>query len=101
MECPKCKTPNGDAEQFCRRCHATLLFKCPSCAGTQRHGGTCDKCGVDFAKYGAMLVAQEQTRVSSEREKQVEKAAIWKQIILLPITGGYSLIRFFLSRSRA
>ncbi len=68
---------------------------------TQRHGGTCDKCGVDFAKYGAMLVAQEQTRVSSEREKQVEKAAIWKQIILLPITGGYSLIRFFLSRSRA
>ena len=48
-----------------------------------------------------MLVAQEKTRVSSEREKKVEKAAIWKQILLLPITGGYSLIRFLLSRSRA
>lgn len=93
--------PNGDTERFCRRCHATLLFKCPSCGATQRHGGTCDKCGVDFAKYAFMLVAQEQTRVSNEREKQVEKAAIWKQIILLPITGGYSLIRFFLNRSRA
>lgn len=48
-----------------------------------------------------MLVAQEQTRVSSEREKRIEKAAIWKQIVLLPITGGYSLIRFLLNRSRA
>ena len=101
MECPKCKAPNGDAEQFCRRCHATLLFKCPSCAATQRHGGTCDKCGVDFAKYAFMLVAQEKTRATAEREKMVEKAGIWKQIILLPITGGYSLIRFFLHRDRA
>ncbi|MHB8484418.1 MAG: hypothetical protein ACYDCM_01615 [Candidatus Acidiferrales bacterium] len=48
-----------------------------------------------------MLVAQEKIRATTEREKQVEKAAIWKQIILLPITGGYSLIRFLLSRSRA
>lgn len=48
-----------------------------------------------------MLVAQEKTRVSSEREKSVERAAVWKQIILLPITGGYSLIRFFLHRDRA
>lgn len=48
-----------------------------------------------------MLVAQGKTRVSSEREKMVEKAALWKQLLLLPITGGYSLIRFLLSRSRA
>ncbi|HLJ42246.1 MAG TPA: hypothetical protein VKT50_12230 [Candidatus Acidoferrales bacterium] len=48
-----------------------------------------------------MLVAQEQTRTAAEREKKVEKAAMWKQIILLPITGGYSLIRFLLNRSRA
>ena len=101
MECPKCKTVNGDAETFCRRCHATVLFRCPSCAATQRHGGKCGKCGIDFAKYAFMLMAQEKTRITSEREKAVEKAAIWKQIILLPITGGYSLIRFFLSRDRA
>ena len=48
-----------------------------------------------------MLVAQEKTRATSEREKSVERAAMWKQIILLPITGGYSLIRFLLNRSRA
>lgn len=48
-----------------------------------------------------MLVAQEKNRTTSEREKMVEKAGIWKQIILLPITGGYSLIRFFLHRGRA
>ncbi|MGH9728396.1 MAG: hypothetical protein ACRD33_04315 [Candidatus Acidiferrales bacterium] len=101
MQCPKCKTASGDAERFCRRCHTTLLYKCPACTATQRHGGTCDKCGVDFAKYGAMLIVQEQSRTKLEREKMVEKAAIWKQILLLPVTGGYSLIRFFLNRGRA
>lgn len=100
MECPKCKTANGDAERFCLRCHTTLLFKCPACAAAQRHGGKCDKCGVDFTKYAYMIVAQEQTRASREREKIRDKASVWKQIILLPITGGYSLIRFFLHRDR-
>lgn len=98
MECPKCKTVNPDTTQFCKRCHATLLYKCPSCGAAQRHGGTCDKCGVDFAKYAAMLVAQEQTRVTGERERVREHASIWKQAFLLPVTGGYSLIKFFMRR---
>lgn len=98
MECPKCKTANSDVAQFCSRCHATLLYKCPSCSETQRHGGTCDKCGVDFAKYAAMLVAQEEIRASLDREKKREHVSVWKQAILLPITGGYSLMKFLLRR---
>lgn len=76
----------------------TLLYKCPSCMATQRHGGTCDKCGVDFAKYAGMLIAQEQNRVQRRRDKMRENASIWKQIILLPVTGGYSLMKFLLRR---
>lgn len=76
----------------------TLLYKCPSCAATQRHGGTCDKCGVDFAKYAAMLITQEEARASTQREKLRSNASIWKQIVLLPVTGGYSLMKFLLRR---
>ena len=99
MECPKCKAANSDAAQFCTRCHMTLLYKCPSCGATQRHGGKCDACGVDFAKFAAMLIAQEQTRVDREHEKAREKAAAWKQLILLPFTGGFSLVKHLLRRS--
>ena len=101
MECPKCKTANSDAEQFCRRCHTTLRYRCPSCGATQRHGGTCDKCGIDFAKYAAMMIAHEQARAAREHEKVQEHVSVWKQVFLLPVTGGYSLIKFFFGRSRA
>lgn len=98
MECPKCKTANADTVQFCSRCHTTLLYRCPSCAAKQRHGGTCDKCGVDFAKYGAMMVAREQIRASQQHQKVRDRASVWRQIFLLPITGGYSLMKFFMRR---
>lgn len=99
MECSKCKTANTDTAQFCTRCHATLLFKCPSCTATQRHGGTCDRCGIDFAKYAAMLVTQEETRAAHQHDKVREHASVWKQIILLPVTGGYSLVKYLLRRN--
>jgi hypothetical protein len=95
MECPKCKTANPDTTQFCKRCHATLLYKCPACGVSQRHGGTCDKCGVDFAKYAAMMIAHEEARAEREHEKVRERAAGWKQAFLLPVTGGFSLVKFF------
>jgi Double zinc ribbon len=101
MECPKCKTANSDTAQFCLRCHATLLYKCPACGASQRHGVKCDTCGVDFAKYAFMLVAQEQIRVDREHDQVRERAATWRQIILLPITGGFSLLRYLFSRSKA
>jgi hypothetical protein len=98
MECTKCKTANSDTAQFCTRCHATLLYKCPSCRASQRHGGTCDKCGIDFSKFAAMLVAQEQMRATRQRDRAREHASIWKQIFLLPVTGGYSLMKYFMRR---
>jgi hypothetical protein len=101
MECPKCKTVNADTEHFCRRCHMTLLYKCPSCGATQRTGGKCDTCGIDFAKYMSMVVAQEQIRANREHERVREHVGIWKQIILLPVTGGFSLIKYFRNRSSA
>jgi hypothetical protein len=99
MECPKCKTANSETERFCKRCHFTLLFNCPACKSSQRHGGKCDKCGVDLAKYAMALASQEQTRAVQSRERKREHAGMWKQILLLPITGGFSLIRYFLRRT--
>ncbi len=101
MECPKCKTQNADTEQFCRRCHATLRYKCPACGASQRHGGTCDQCGIDFAKYALMLVANEKSRSERAHEQMLERNSLWKQALLLPITGGLSLFKFFLGRNRA
>ena len=69
---------------FCTRRHATLLYKCPACAATQRHGGACDKCGVDFAKYAAMLISQESIRAEREREKIRSRAGMLKQGLLAP-----------------
>lgn len=45
-----------------------------------------------------MLIAQEQNRIQHKRDKARESASAWKQIILLPLTGGYSLMRFLLRR---
>ncbi|HEV2287478.1 MAG TPA: zinc ribbon domain-containing protein [Candidatus Acidoferrales bacterium] len=101
MECPKCKAQNPDTEQFCRRCHMTLRYKCPACGVSQRHGGTCDACGVDFAKYALMMVANEKSRSERVHEQSRERGSLWRQVFLLPVTGGFSLIRYFLGRGRA
>lgn len=95
MQCPKCKTENSDVAQFCTRCHTTLRFICPSCRHSQEHGGACDQCGVDFAKYAAMLVAQEQIKVDKQHARVRDRAGLWKQLFLLPITGGFSLLKHF------
>src|ERR1700676_1932145 len=59
VKCPKCGTEVRDIAKFCTRCHSTLRFQCPSCKNEQRHGGTCDKCGIDFLKYiGAVVIAK-------------------------------------------
>jgi hypothetical protein len=43
-------------------------------------------------------VAQEQIRASREHEKVRQNATTWRQIILLPVTGGYSLMKHFLRK---
>jgi PHP family Zn ribbon phosphoesterase len=100
MQCPKCKTENSETLTFCLRCHTPLKYTCPSCKHVQLKGGTCEKCGVDFAKYAAMLIFQAKDTAQAERTKAKGRNAILKQIILLPITGGLSLIKYFVGRAR-
>jgi hypothetical protein len=66
----------------------------------QLHGGKCDRCGVDFAKYGAMLVFRATQQAEVERAKAKERASIFKQIVMIPVTGGLSLLKFVKGRSR-
>ena len=100
MQCPKCKTENSETITYCVRCHAPLKYTCPSCKHVQLQGGKCEKCGVDFAKYAAMLVFRAKDDAQLERAKAKGRAAIWKQILLLPVTGGLSLIKYFVGRAR-
>ncbi len=100
MLCPKCHHDNPGTAQFCIRCHATLRFVCPACKHDQDHGGKCDQCGVDFAKYTAMLIFQAKDTAAQERARTRERASIFKQILLLPVTGGLSLLKFFSDRLR-
>jgi hypothetical protein len=67
----------------------------------QLQGGKCEQCGVDFAKYAAMLVFQAKNEAVSERTKTQERNGVIKQLILLPITGGFSLIKYFRDRVKA
>lgn len=93
MICPKCKQENPEGRQFCSRCHNPLKFVCPTCKNVQDHGGKCDKCGLDFMKYASMMVAQAAVSAEGTRQQVRQRNSIIKQIILLPITGGLSLIK--------
>jgi hypothetical protein len=55
---------------------------------------------VDFAKYAAMLVFRAQETSRREREKLKGRAAIVRQIILLPLTGGLSLLNYLRGKAR-
>jgi len=100
MQCPKCKTENSDALTYCVRCHTPLKYTCPSCKHVQFQGGKCEKCGVDFAKYAAMLVFQTQSNVNAQRAKAKERGSVWKKILLAPLDGGISLVVHFVKKLR-
>lgn len=94
MRCAKCGHDNPDTNQFCSQCHAPARFTCPACKHTQDHGGRCDQCGVDFVKYAMMLVFQGQTSTQQARLRRKGRGEIIRQILLLPITGGWSLLKY-------
>ncbi|MGA9059338.1 MAG: zinc ribbon domain-containing protein [Terriglobia bacterium] len=100
MRCPKCRHENPESALFCTRCHTPLRFTCPACRHVQDHGGKCDQCGVDFAKYAAMLVFQAREGAQEKRRHSKEKASLAKQILLIPLTGGLSLLKYVFSRLR-
>ena len=100
MQCPKCQHESPAGAIFCTRCHHTLFFKCPACSYLQTHGGTCEKCGVDFAKYVTTVVVQKEIQMANERKRSESRSTLYRQIFLLPITGGISLVRHLLARVR-
>ena len=100
MECPKCHHQNPETSQFCLRCHTPLRYVCPACKHVQREGGKCEKCGVDFAKYAMLLQFQMQSQAEQNHQRSKARTSILQQILLLPITGGLSLLGFLRSRLR-
>lgn len=93
MKCPKCSTEASDAARFCPRCHATLLYQCPSCSHEQRQGGVCEKCGVNFVKYLSVMVSSKKAEADAAHERIRRRSSTWKTIISIFLTGGLSLLR--------
>lgn len=100
MICPKCQHDNPGSPRFCQRCHMTLCFTCPACHHIQLHGGTCDQCGVDFTKFAAMMQFQMESEMRREREQIKARSNVMKQALLLPLTGGWSLLKYMRSAFR-
>jgi hypothetical protein len=100
VHCPKCQLENPANTIYCIRCHTPLRYVCPACQYEQTHGGNCDRCGVDFAKYAALLVFQAQSKADRERQDIKTRAGFVRQLLLLPLTGGISLIRYILGSIR-
>lgn len=100
IKCSKCGADAREVARFCQRCHATLRYQCPACKHEQREGGTCEKCGVNFLKYITAVVAAKQAEADQIHERIDRRTNVIKQVFLLPLTGGYSLIKYFLKRSR-
>jgi len=72
-----------------------VRFTCPACKHVQNHGKKCDVCGVDFLKYAAMLAFTSKTNLQQARSRKASRNEIIRQVLLLPITGGWSLLKFF------
>jgi len=98
VTCPKCSEENVDAARFCRRCHMTISFVCPACRAVQRHGGTCDACGVDFLKYGMIQMDRLKATLEKERGQITKQTSVAKEIMLAVATGGFSLLRLLYRR---
>jgi NMD protein affecting ribosome stability and mRNA decay len=96
MQCPKCGTQVRDIARFCIRCHATLRFQCPSCANEQLHGGTCEKCGVNFLKYIGAILAAKKAEADQFHDRLEQRSTLLKNMLWVPFTLGIPLIRSLL-----
>lgn len=95
MVCPKCGTANADGVQFCTNCHATLIFKCPKCAHSQPHGGSCDACGENFALFWAQRLATkalEEERIEKDKKKAEINAVA--TALTVPFSGPVGIAGF-------
>src|SRR6202050_2046848 len=100
IKCPKCGADAREVARFCPRCHATLRYECPACKHEQRKGGYCEKCGVDFVTHIVAVMAAKRIDADQIHDRIERRTGIIKQVFLLPITGGLSLIKYIIKRSR-
>ena len=100
MKCPKCGAEARDIARFCPRCHATLRYQCPSCKHEQRHGGTCEKCGVDFLKYISAVMVTKKVEADAVHEKIERRSTLLKNILWIPLTLGIPVLRQLLVHSK-
>ena len=98
LACTRCQLENPETARFCSRCHTPLRFTCPACGHGQSHGGTCDACGVDFLKYSLVHLGRMQAEAAIERERQRRRYELLRQLALVPLTGGLSLLRYLRNR---
>lgn len=49
---------------------------------------------MDFVKYAMMLVFQDQVSTQRARLRKKGRGEVIRQIFLLPITGGWSLLKY-------
>ena len=101
IKCPKCGADVRDIARFCQRCHNTLRFECPACHHEQRHGGTCEKCNVDFLKYITAVMAAKKAEADSVHERIEQRSTLMKNVLWVPFTLGIPLLKqFFKFRDR-
>lgn len=53
---------------------------------------------MDFAKYVGVLMFQAKTESDKQSERLRQRSGMFKQILLLPITGGLSLLKYLFRR---
>jgi zinc-ribbon domain len=100
IKCPKCGADARDVARFCPRCHMTLRYTCPACAHEQRHGGTCEKCGVDFVKYLGAVVSSEKAKSDVIHDRLQSRSNFLVNLLLIPVTGGLHLFKYLRPSSR-
>ena len=100
VKCPKCGSDVREIARFCRRCHMTMRYTCPSCGHDQRQGGTCEKCGINFAKYIGAVVAGKKAEADAMHERLERRADLLKHILWIPLTGGLSLVKLLFKHAK-
>jgi uncharacterized protein (DUF983 family) len=66
----------------------------------QLQGGKCEKCGLDFAKYAAMLVFQAKDNAQIERGKRGWQPPLWAHIAFFPIPILYQVTSYLVRKVR-
>jgi hypothetical protein len=101
VKCPKCGSDVREVARFCQRCHRTMRYECPACKHSQREGGKCEKCGVDFLKYISAVVSSKAAEADAIHDRLEQRSAFMKNLMWLPFTLGIPIIRdYFVKRDR-